>query len=123
MREGKRIAFFQALLYRTARNLVIDFYRKSGRDMESIEETELIVADRSDLTLDEKMNLKIDFERIQHSLRQLKDSYREVLVMYYLNELSVKEIARIIESSPGAVRVLLHRGIKALRQIIGDAEL
>lgn len=86
--------------------------------MESIEETEFIVADRSDLTLDEKMNLKIDFERVQHSLRQLKDSYREVLVMHYLNELSVKEIARIIESSPGAVRVLLHRGVKALKQVM-----
>lgn len=118
MREGKKIVFFQALLYRTARNLVIDFYRKSGANVESIEESELIIADRSDLTLDEKMNLKMDFERVQHSLRQLKDSYREVLVMHYLNQLSVKEISRALDMSPGAVRVLLHRGVKALKQVM-----
>lgn len=116
VRDGKKVSYFQALLYRTARNLVIDFYRKRGSGVfESIDEAEVVVADRVDLTLEEKMNLKINLNLVEKHLRQIKDAYREVIVMHFLNELSIKEIAGILESSPGAVRVMLHRGIKALR--------
>ncbi|MEK7649130.1 MAG: RNA polymerase sigma factor [Patescibacteria group bacterium] len=118
IRDGKKVQYFQALLYRTARNLVVDFYRRKGVAPVSIEETEIVVADRSDLTLEEKMDLKLDLNKIEESLRQLKDAYREVIVLHFLNELSIKEIAAILESSPGAVRVLLHRGVKALRKMI-----
>lgn len=122
VRDGKKITSLQALLYRTARNLVIDFYRKKGAGaVQSIDETEIVVADRIDLTLEEKMNLKQELGRIEEHLRRIKDSYREVIVMHFLNELSVNEIASILESSPGAVRVLLHRGIKALKSILASS--
>lgn len=116
VRDGKSVKHFQALLYTTARNLVIDFYRKRGTGtVESIDETEVVIADRVDLTLEEKMSLKSDLNRVEKYLRQIKDAYREVIIMHFLNELSVKEIATILESTPGAVRVLLHRGVKALK--------
>lgn len=118
IRDGKKVKYFQALLYMTARNLVIDFYRRKGLGGASIEEAEIVVADRSDLTLEEKMDLKIDLSRIEESLRQLKDAYREVIILHFLNELSVKEIAAILEASPGSVRVLLHRGVKALKGLL-----
>lgn len=116
VRDGKKVSYFQALLYRTARNLVIDFYRKRGAGATGpIDEADVVIADRVDLTLEEKMSLKFDLNRVEKHLRQIKDAYREVIVMHFLNELSVKEIASILESSPGAVRVLLHRGVRALK--------
>lgn len=118
VRDGKKVKYFQALLYMTARNLVIDFYRRKGLGGASIEDAEIVVADRSDLTLEEKMDLKIDLNRIEESLRQLKDAYREVIILHFLNELSLKEIAAILEMSPGATRVLLHRGMKALKGLL-----
>lgn len=117
---GKKITSLQAFLYQVARNLVVDFYRSKGAPTESIEEGEIVIADRADLSLEEKMALKGDMARIEGALRKLKDVYREVIILHYLNELSLVEIARVIEKSPGATRVLLHRGMRALKNILGE---
>lgn len=118
IQEKKAIHTLQAFLYQIARNLVVDFYRGRGVPTESLDEKEIVVADRTDLTLEEKMVLKSDMQEVEMALRQLKDAYREVIVLHYLNELSLKEVARIIGKSPGATRVLLHRGVKAVKGIL-----
>lgn len=118
IKQGKNITSLQAFLYQVARNLAVDFYRRQGALHESIEEGDIVIADRSDLSLEEKMTLKEDMARIEGALRKLKDAYREVIVLHYLNELSLVETARVIERSPGATRVLLHRGVKALKNIL-----
>ncbi|MEK7123000.1 MAG: RNA polymerase sigma factor [Patescibacteria group bacterium] len=118
LRQGRRVTSLQAFLYQIARNLVVDFYRRSGTPTESLEESEIVIADRSDLTLEEKMALKEDMARVEGALRKIKDVYREVIVLHYINELSLVETARAIEKSPGATRVLLHRGVKTLKKIL-----
>jgi len=118
IREGKPIESLQALLYQIARNGVVDFYRKRGVATDSIDDTDLVIADRSDLTLEEKMTLKSDMVAVEGAIRQLKDAYREVVTLHFLNELSLREVAKIVEKKPGTVRVLLHRGLKILREIL-----
>lgn len=118
VKEGKKVGSLQAFIYQVARNLVIDFYRKKGAPVESIDDEEITIADRSDLSLEEKMTLKADMAKIEEALRKLKDAYREVIVLHYLNELSLVEVARVIEKSQGATRVLLHRGMKALKSVL-----
>ena len=91
IRDGKQIDSLQALLYQIARNLVVDFYRKRGSVLEtSIDEQEPVVADRTDLTLEEKMMLKSNMVAVESALRQLKDAYREVIIHHFLNELSLR---------------------------------
>jgi len=121
IREGKHISSLQALFYTIARNLVIDFYRKRGTPPESLDdknEDEIVIANRSDLTLEEKMMLKSDMEEVEDALRRLKDIFREIIVLHYLNGLSLLEISEVVQKSPGAVRVILHRGLKTLREIL-----
>ncbi len=122
LREEKKIKNIQAFVYQVARNLVIDFYRRRGTAVESIDENEIVIADRTDLTLEEKMELRSDMEAIEAALRQLKDAYREVIVLHYLNELSLKEVAAVTRKRPGATRVLLHRGMKALKNILAKTQ-
>lgn len=121
--DQKSVASLQAFLYQIARNCVVDFYRKRGNAIaESLDEIEdtVIVADRTDLSLEEKMSLKGDMAQIETALRKLKDSYREALVLHYLNELSVGEVAKIVQKSNGATRVLLHRALKALKEVLRE---
>lgn len=120
IKGGRKITSLQAFLYQIARNAVVDFYRRAGKPMESLDEGEIVIADRSDLSLEEKMVLKSDMVRIETALRKLKDAYREVIVLHYLNELSLVETARALEKSPGATRVLLHRGVRALKKVLAE---
>ena len=122
LREGKQVTSMQAFLYQTARNLVVDFYRKRGGiTVEPLDDYEVVIADRVDLTLEEKMALKGDMASIEEGLRKIKDSFREVIVLHYLNELSIKEISRIVGKSSGATRVMLHRGIKTLKTVLSES--
>jgi len=49
------------------------------------------------------------------ALKTLKEEYREAITLHYLDELSIKEISLILQKSPGAVRVLIHRALNALK--------
>ncbi len=104
-----------ALFFRIARNLVADFYRKNTPIDQVSEETLEQVASKE--IVEEDVALKLESDDLLEKLHSLKDEYREVLVLRYLNEMSVAEIAGIIDKTPNSVRVLLHRSKKALQDL------
>ena len=59
-------------------------------------------------------------ENQDQKLFELKDEYREVLTLRFVNEMSITEIAEALEKSKGNVRVLIYRALQALRAVIGD---
>ena len=117
---GREVRYLGALLYSIARNRVIDHYRsKSLKETVPMTDAaeELIPDDRA---LAEKTEARLDVELLETHLRSLKDEYREVLVMRYLDELSPGEIGRLLQKTPGAVRVLLHRALNAIKHVAKD---
>jgi len=46
----------------------------------------------------------------------LSDDYREVINLHYLDDLSIKETAQILNRPEGTVRVMIHRALKELRE-------
>jgi RNA polymerase sigma-70 factor (ECF subfamily) len=62
------------------------------------------------------------FDRLEASLRRLCPDHRTVIVLARIEGLSMKEIARRLNRSEGAVKNLLVRALKALRQSFGDTE-
>ena len=59
--------------------------------------------------------------RVQDALSQMSDLDREVLVMRYLEQLSAKEIAAIIDVSESAVNMRHLRALRRLRGLLEDA--
>ena len=59
---------------------------------------------------------------IEKNIRFLKDEYRDVILLKYVEELSIKEIAEILNKSRGAVRVILHRAMKILKENLENNE-
>lgn len=49
------------------------------------------------------------------ALAELDESYRQPLILFYLHDASVAEVAQTLGISPGATRVRLHRGREMLR--------
>lgn len=110
----------KSLFYKVARNLIIDHYRKkSNKNKVSIEredgETIALVDDGQDIH--REIEASIDFEKLEDRMKELKDDYREAITLRYVNELSVSEIADILDKKKGNVRVLIYRAIKALKKI------
>jgi len=112
-RIGEDIQNIQAFLYQVARNLVIDHYREKG-ESRTISAEEIWAPD---LRVDLEKEAQIDSEMSQarFALSKINEDYADIVVWRYLDQLSVSEIAKILNKSEGAVRVMLHRALKALK--------
>lgn len=117
----KKIENFNALIYRVARNSVIDHYRNRKINVSTDDEENLIQIQDKQNTVEE-VEAKLDKSHIEKLLGQLKEVYRDVLLLRYIEEYSISEIANITGKSKANVRVLLHRGVQALKEISEDQQ-
>ena len=109
-----KIENIQAFLYQIARNLLADHYRETTKaQFVSVEYAPPLPDQKQDL--EEMSFIKSDLERVKAALVNINDDYREVIVWYYLDELKVPEIAKILDKSEPTVRVLIHRALQALK--------
>ncbi|MDD4333073.1 MAG: RNA polymerase sigma factor [Patescibacteria group bacterium] len=108
----------KALIYKIARTSVIDHYRKnSGISNISLNgENEIDLPDEKQDVL-KTTELNSDFNNLEKKLWELKDEYREIIILKYIDELSISEIAKILEKSKGNTRITLYRALKALREL------
>ncbi|MGH2522139.1 MAG: RNA polymerase sigma factor, partial [Anaerolineales bacterium] len=61
-----------------------------------------------------------DLRSVQHALDTLPLNQRVVIVLYYLNDLSLQEIAQILECPVGTVKSRLHYGRENLRHLLDE---
>ncbi len=83
------------------------------REKKSISIDDLVLPAKDDLF--EEIVASEDYEGLLHTIQSLPDRYREVLMLCYVQELSVKEIAQLLNRKEWAVRKQLARG-KAMLQ-------
>jgi RNA polymerase sigma-70 factor (ECF subfamily) len=53
---------------------------------------------------------------------QLPPGQAEIVTLRTVAGLSVEQVAEIVGKRPGAVRVLAHRGLRRLAELLADAE-
>ena len=58
-----------------------------------------------------------DYERLLAAIRQLGESYQDVLLHYYVFDQSIREIAKLFGRSPSTVKTQLFRGRKLLAEL------
>jgi RNA polymerase sigma-70 factor, ECF subfamily len=117
---AKRIDNLNALLFRMARNAIIDYYREKRRSEVKMTDEELYRKIIDERDIEKEIDQKIEIKNIQSHLNQIKDEYREVLLLRFVEGFSINEIAEILHKSTGNVRVLLHRAVDKLRHLVED---
>jgi RNA polymerase sigma-70 factor (ECF subfamily) len=109
---------FGSWLYRIARNQVIDHYRAKKTDV-SLDDMDADTIEGSvifQLDLPRKMQI----EKTLAAVRTLSQDYQDVVIMRFVEDLSLKETAQAMKRSEGAIKLLQHRAIKELQKILGD---
>jgi RNA polymerase sigma-70 factor (ECF subfamily) len=109
----------QAFLYRTARNIVTDYYRhKSRTDVPLDYESQEIVGrempdlDRPDMAAAQGEQMS----QIRTALAKMDAEHADVVMWHYIEDMSIKDIAKLLDRPEGTIRVMLHRGLKELRK-------
>lgn len=104
---------FSSWLYRIARNAIVDHYR-TKREATDIEEVDL--ADATNLERDTDVLLQM--HRVRAALLELKDEHQDVIIMRFIEELSIKEVAGALDKTEGAVKLLQYRAMRELQKML-----
>ena len=120
--NDEEVVNMQALLYHIARNLIIDEYR--GRKKQSISLDVLNEEDGFDPPDDSHTEIirASEMGEVKKAMEELPDHFREVLLLRYVDDMGVKDIAELLEEKENAISVRIHRGIAELRKILKTNE-
>ena len=106
-------------LIRIAHNLAANLYRdRSRKPSWPIDETTTLAAPH---TTEQLVEGRDELSRVLDGVRLLPDDRREALIMRFALGMDNREIARALGRSDGATKVLIHRAIKQLQELVGDA--
>lgn len=61
-----------------------------------------------------------DARRLRRAISRLPDDRRQVVVLRFVDGLSAREVAAVLDRTPGAVRVLQHRALRDLGRILDE---
>ena len=108
-----------AWLYRVAHNLIVDHYRQQPlQDALELDE-ELYDSTSPDQDTGTQLPLST---HTRDALKQLTALQQQVIVLRFLEELSLKETAQIVQREVGAVKAIQHRALNSLRRIIEESD-
>jgi RNA polymerase sigma-70 factor (ECF subfamily) len=110
---------FAAWIFRIARNAMIDD-RRSARPvvgLDAVEQVPTAAAGPAELA-----EAASERSFLLDALDHLRPDQREVLIYRFFAELRPPEVARLMSRSEGAVRVLQHRALGALRLLLDGRE-
>lgn len=119
--ESKRTRAYMIVI---VKNLCRDHFNKDKikginiKDFKPIEEFDHI-ADSSQM-IESGVIRREESTEILSIIKKLKPSYSEVISLRYYDELSVTQIANVLDTSPNNVSVRLNRAIKALHKKISE---
>ena len=111
---------FAAWLYRIAANLISDRWQRSGREVagDSIESAQTGPAKASPAGLDEVERRATLFRLVN----TLPAEQKRVVMMRFVEEKSIQEVAREIGKTEGAVKQLQFRALSSLRARLEGAD-
>jgi RNA polymerase sigma-70 factor (ECF subfamily) len=107
----------KAWLYRTAHNVVVDHYRRQQHRQHLPLNEELLLATDNPVKLAEQQSSAV---LVRSALRQLTPDQRQVIVLKFLEGMSNKEVAAVLDKPISAVKSLQHRALAALQRILAE---
>ncbi len=114
LRRLDRRSSLPAWLYRIARNTAMDRLRQQLAERRAVQELEEWAAAEEDPGEEAFANAEL----VHYGLSQLALPHREALTLFFLDDLSIEEIAGVLELAPGTVKSRLHYAKRALREAL-----
>ena len=105
---------FAAWIFTIARNIFSSHYQKTKKERTNEIDDDRITDESDDFNLS---NRNEEITHLQKALLKLNENDRELIIMHRYQEIKYEQIAKIIGSSEGAVKVKMHRALKKLKEI------
>ncbi len=115
--DGEGASTFRVWLFQIARNVVANVRRTRRRRPEAPLDAAATLA--GPLDVEANATRRLEAADAWAAVSRLPDDRRRALVLRFVDEMSTAEIAGVLGRSEGAVRVLIHRGLRAVARDLG----
>ena len=109
LKKLKEVEYFSTWLIRILIRTSYECIRKKKK-ISFVEEENVQVLNEADRNLSNSELLKV--------VQQLRKKYRDVILLHYFQELTVKEVSQVLVIPEGTVKTYLFRGRKQLKKIL-----
>jgi RNA polymerase sigma-70 factor, ECF subfamily len=113
--RGEPEAAFAGWLYTIARNLVIDNARRRRHEHSPLTET----LSSNDASPDERALAGEEHRELRNAIEKLTPDQRTVVLLRFVEDRSNADVARLMEKTEGAVKLLQYRALDALARTMG----
>lgn len=108
---------FSSWLYRIAHNAVVDHYR-TKKDESPLDPVAFTLADES-LGPEETLMKRRQVSRLIEAFAHLSEEKQQLILLRFVEGLSHAQVAQILNKSEGACRVMQHRALAKLSDVLG----
>ncbi|MBN1190286.1 MAG: RNA polymerase sigma factor [Dehalococcoidales bacterium] len=110
---------FLGWLFTISHNLVVDYYR-TKKDHAYLD-NEIMIEDRGK-SPEHLLDAEFTQQEIRRAILQLPGDQQQVIIMSFIEGFEYSEISAALNKSEGNIRVIMHRGLKKMRDILGGEE-
>ena len=103
-----------AWIFGIARNVVADHYRQQSRQTEVVLDERLAMPGGQ--SPDQRVMDTERHEELARAITLLTDEQRDVILLRFMEGLSINDVAEVLGKTPGAVKGLQHRALRALSE-------
>ena len=125
LEKGEEVENIKAFLYRVAKNLIIDHRRKKkSSSLDQILEAGVDFTEEENVLREKEDEFDKEKDKIKvlKTIEKIDEKYKEIILMRYVEEMSIKEIGDILDKSQNHISVMIHRGVEKLKKILKENE-
>jgi RNA polymerase sigma-70 factor (ECF subfamily) len=116
----KRMAYntkysFKTFLYTIIRNKCIDYLRKIKH--QSLEEVEIIASSAEEVVID-----KEERKEVRRLVSTLNEEYQRAIYLYEYEDMSYKEIAKIMNKTVAQIKITIFRARKKIQKAVEEGD-
>lgn len=117
---------FSAWFFRVVHNVAVDYLRRHRVETVSLDALQAggypgPAADESASSPESEAERHALAAALADALSRIRSDYREAIILRYQQDLTVEEVADVMQVPEGTVKTYLHRGRKALAAILSGA--
>lgn len=114
--QKEKVRNMRALLYKILNNLIIDYYRQKSKPLVLLDDLPESAEPVSPTNLQGELEVRLAAETARSYLALLPAEHREIFNLRFVDGLSAKEIGEATGKSVTNIYVIIHRGMKLLKE-------